>query len=143
VISALTQLKIIDALYQQKNPSRRHGIFQVDGADFNEDIFEQDIVTACSSIFIHNIDPFFPGFSDQIDFQRSPLPFILVFCDIFQEWDRYAEHRPVYSGHLFSIECVTASISAKVPSKIEKQMAEQLSKKLKGLTVVVNDSKVI
>ena len=78
------------------------------------------------------------GFSNKIDFQIAPMAFMLFLCDTFQEWDRYAENRPVYSGDRFDIVCSRNSVSLFVPSEIESSMFAAIHQRLAGLTITVN-----
>lgn len=137
VVSALAQLKVIDALYYYKN----HNIGSMESLsdlNFNPMNLKIDIVDACSALFIHNIDIKYDGFSNKISFDTAPLAFLLFLCDTFQEYDRYSEKRDVYSGNEFNIVCNPNSISLCVPESLKSEMCETLSKRLSGLMVTVN-----
>ena len=138
VISALFILKILNAMYYSSNPQRKYEKKIIDDLDFNQGIFDLEIVSACSAVFIHNIDPNYSGFKERINFKRAPLAFLLFLCDTFQEWDRYAEGRAVYSGDDFNIICTPNSILLTVPVKLEKKIIKALDKRLSGLSVRVN-----
>ncbi len=138
VIGALAELKVIDAIYQNRNPTRAEAEIVINGLDYNEQYFKMDIVSAASALFIHNIDLNYHGFSNKIDFQIAPMAFMLFLCDTFQEWDRYTENRPVYSGDRFDIVCSRDRVSLFVPSEIETKMFEAIHKRLAGLTIEVN-----
>jgi hypothetical protein len=143
VISALAEMKIIDALYKRRNPSRKTEDIIFENLNFNELNFTQDITSACSAIFLHNIDPTYKGFSEKVNFKVAPLAFLLILCDTFQEWDRQSENRRVFSGEDFDIRCSAKSISLFVPKVLEKKMAAVLSKRLSGLKVSINKELVV
>jgi len=143
VISALAQLKIIEAMYYKINPQRKNEDIIEYNLNFNQRNFDLDIVSSSAALFIHNIDLNYPGFSNKINFELSPLAFLLFLCDTFQEWDRYSEHRPVYSGEDFDILCSQSEISLVVPKDIRDKVCEALSRRLSGLLIRVNDEIVV
>ena len=85
MFSALTVLHLIDSMYQKHNPKRVKKIKLAEGSDWNQEYFKNDVVPACSAIFLHNlgIDAFY-----QIDKNKAPLPYLLKLCDELQNWDR-------------------------------------------------------
>ena len=139
VVGALAQLKVIDALYYEANPKKEYIDIIKDELNFNQRNFDLDIVSASSALFIHNIDLNYPGFSEKISFKLAPITFLLFLCDTFQEWDRFAKNRPVYSGDGFDINCDHNSISLFAPKEIEDKICAALSQRLVGLTVKVNE----
>jgi hypothetical protein len=143
VISALAQLKVIEALYYKANRNREHREIYYDGRDFNQTIFDRDIVTVSSALFLHNIDLDYPGFSEKIRFNIAPLAFLLFLCDTFQEWDRYSESQDVYCGNDFDMICNTQSISLFVPTKLADKVGKALSTRLTGFSVFVNKRMVV
>ncbi len=140
VISALSQLKVIEAMYFKINPKRKNGRIISEGFNFNQKNFNSSIVSASAALFIHNIDPGYLRFSNKINFTISPLAFLLFLCDTFQEWDRYSEKRPVYSGENFDLICNNNEISLIVPVEIEDKIITALSHRLSGLLVKVNNN---
>lgn len=138
VISAHAQIKVLDAMYQKVNPNRKSREIYKNGLNFNQKNFSQDIITASSALFIHNIDLKYYGFSNKINFELSPLAFLLFLCDSFQEWDRYSKNREVFSGNDFDIKCFNCSIELSVPDEIGNKIFPALCKRLSGLTVKVN-----
>jgi hypothetical protein len=138
VVSALAQLKVIEAKYYQANPKRKNKNIRQKLYNFNQKNFDLDIVSASSALFIHNIDLDYKGFSNKISFKVAPLAFLLFLCDTFQEWDRYTENRPVYSGEQFDINCTKKSISLTVPEELKEKVFSTLNKRLSGLTIKVN-----
>ncbi len=143
VISALAQLKVIEALYYKVNRYREYRKITENNLDFNQKYFDFDAVSASSALFIHNIDANYPGFSRKLSFNVAPLAFLLFLCDTFQEWDRYTESKAVYSGNDFDIMCNLDSISLIVPKQLEKKVSKSLSKRLTGLSVLVNNKRVV
>ena len=85
MFSALTVLHLIDSMYQKHNPKRDKGYKDVGGSDWDQNHFENDVVSACSAIFLHNLDK--DAFV-KIDKNKAPLPYLLKLCDEFQNWDR-------------------------------------------------------
>ena len=138
VVSAFAQLKVIDALYYKFNPDKKEIDIVRESLNFNQKNFDLDIVSASSALFIHNIDLNYSGFSNKISLDLAPLAFLLFLCDTFQEWDRYAEERPVYSGNDFDINCTPNSISLIVPEEIESDVYAALYQRLSGLLIEVN-----
>ena len=138
VISALSQLKVIEAMYYKINPKRKNENISQYNLNFNQRNFDLDIVSASAALFVHNIDLNFYGFSNKITFDLSPLAFLLFLCDTFQEWDRYAENRLVYSGEDFDIVCDNSEISLFVPGDLEDKIYAALFQRLSGLMVRVN-----
>ena len=138
VISALSQLKVIEALYYSKNPKRESRDIVIKKHNWNQANFNLDIITSSAALFIHNIDLGYSGFSNKISFNRAPLAFLLFLCYTLQEWDRYAENRPVYSGNEFGIECEKKRVSVQVPEDIEEKIISTLNQRLSGLVVHVN-----
>jgi hypothetical protein len=143
VISALAQLKVIEALYYKANQNREYREIYYDGLNFDQTIFDKDIVTVSSALFLHNIDLNYPGFIERISFNIAPLAFLLFLCDTFQEWDRYSESKDVYSGTDFDIICNTESIFLFVPQKLANKVSKALSTRLTGFSVFVNNKKVV
>ncbi len=139
VISAHAQLKLLDAMYHHVNPNREYRDIYKNELNFNQQYFSQDIITASSALFIHNIDLSYPGFSNKISFELAPLAFVLLLCDTFQEWDRYTKNKDVFSGLDFDINCVDLSIELRVPDVLEGKIFDILHKRLSGLAVKVND----
>lgn len=139
VISALSQLKVIEAMYYKENPRREYEDINQNNFNFNQRNFDLDIVSASSALFIHNISQKYSRFSNKIKFDLSPLAFLLFLCDTFQEWDRYLGEESVLSGEDFNIICNNSEISLFVPRDIKDKIITALSHRLSGLLVKVND----
>lgn len=143
VISALAQLKIIDAMYDNNNPNRDKKSVVVGDLDFNQQNFENDIVTASTAIFIHNIDIAYDGFKEKIDFKKAPIAFLLFLCDTFQEWDRYAQKRKIFPGNHFDISCDNNSIILTVPDELYEDIFTKIKTRLSGFPITLNENVVI
>jgi len=138
VISALSQLKVIEAMYCKMNPKRENVDIIKNNLNFNQVNFDLDIVSASAALFVHNIALDYYGFTNKINFELSPLAFLLFLCDTFQEWDRYSENRSVYSGRDFNLCCESDSISLFIPEELEDKIFGALFQRLAGLQVKVN-----
>jgi len=143
VVSALAQLKVIDALYYKVNPRRENNDIIINGLNYNQMNFDLDIVSASSALFLHNIEGSYPGFQEKISFQLAPLAFLLFLCDTLQEWDRYSENRAVFSGDNFDLLCTSNSISLNIPAELDEKVSRALSSRLKGLNIKVNGNVVV
>lgn len=92
MISALSVLSLIDSMYQKYNPKRefkvkRPSINGQENIDFNQEYFMEDVVPACSSIFLHNL-PVSCFEKTKIELEKAPLAYLLRISDCLQEWDR-------------------------------------------------------
>jgi hypothetical protein len=93
MISSLSVLRIIDILYQKNNPERIFEEKIVDGVDWNQRWFIEDIIPACSAIFCHNLPP--ECFKEsKINRHNAPLAFLLRVTDCLQEWERPSKENP-------------------------------------------------
>ena len=88
IISSLSILYVIDLMYQKYNPGRKYeDIHEPTGINWNQSCFENDVVPACSAIFIHNL-PRRCFINAPLDRQRAPLAFLLRLSDCLQDWGR-------------------------------------------------------
>ena len=143
VISALAQMKVMDSIYQKNNPERARKRIEIDGLDYNQKFFENDITDASSAIFIHNIDLKYPGMNKKINFKKAPIAFLLYLCDNIQDWDRYSRiKKKIYSGEGFNIECDNNTVNLFTPEILRDGLIEKLSTRLEGLTIRVNGETV-
>ena len=56
VMSSLSVLYVIDLMYQKYNPVREYrDIYDPPGIIWNQSYFENDVVSACAAIFVHNL----------------------------------------------------------------------------------------
>ncbi|BCG45664.1 hypothetical protein GEOBRER4_n0427 [Citrifermentans bremense] len=94
IMSSLSVLYVIDLMYQKYNPQREHrDIFAPVGINWNQAFFENDVVSACSAIFVHNLPA--RCFKDApIDKDRAPLAFLLKLSDCLQDWGRPSAENP-------------------------------------------------
>lgn len=128
IISSLAVLSVIDAMYQYYNPERKYeSIFaRRNNLDWNQKYFDEDIVPACSAIFIHNL-PLDAFSKAKINCVKAPLPFLLKLCDCLQDWERPSfERQTGRSAYLFDIQIQEGNILfyADIP-KEEKVKLEQ------------------
>ena len=89
MISALALLHILDLMYQKYNPKREciDKYRPHSNINWNQKYFEDDVVTSCSAIYIHNLDT--SCFADaKIDRTRAPTAFLLKLSDSLQDWER-------------------------------------------------------
>ena len=93
IISALIGLKVLYILYDTHR-----------GWDRTD--FDEDIVDACTAIFLHNLK------SEDLDgqkihFQRAPLAYLLKLADTLQDWERPKTGRPAgLSAKYYSYEII-------------------------------------
>ncbi len=82
IISSLLLLKTLDELYHKYNHERLNN-----QTDWNQRFFDEDIVSACSAIFTHNLKE--ESFKNsKINPNKMNLLFLLKLSDILQEWER-------------------------------------------------------
>ena len=93
IISSLSVLWLIDLMYQYKNPNREYEDIIENNINYNQRIFENEIVPACAAIFLHNL-PNELFLNNRIDAHQAPLPFLLKLSDILQEWERPSQTNP-------------------------------------------------
>ena len=143
VIGALAQLKVMDALCQEKDTRRIEG--NAEGSSIRSHVAsrELDMVSAAAALFVHNIDPHYPHFTNKIHFHAAPMAFLLFLCDTFQEWDRYADRRTVFPGDEFNIDYTDERIALSVPQQLAAGKCEILQKRLGGMPVIVNQQVVV
>jgi len=96
MISALALLWIIDLMYHKFNPARQYkDIYQTNSSiNWNQMYFEDHIVSACSAIFIHNLNNKYFS-AAKIDREIAPLAFLLKLSDSLQDWERPSLQNPI------------------------------------------------
>ncbi|MFZ3137928.1 MAG: hypothetical protein WA126_11125 [Thermodesulfovibrionales bacterium] len=118
MISALSVLQVIDSLYQKYNPKRELKEIKSNGLDWNQRYFNDDVVSACTAIYIHNL-PIKCFQKGKIDCTKAPLGFLLKLADCLQEWERPSQKNPKgYSSDKFDIYVTDDSklvLSADIP----------------------------
>ncbi|MEM3697096.1 MAG: hypothetical protein QXQ94_06305 [Candidatus Bathyarchaeia archaeon] len=89
IISSLAILYVIDLMYQKHNPKREYKDRFIPGTNisFNQKYFEEDVVSACTAIYIHNL-PKRSFCNSKIDRIKAPVAFLLKLSDCLQEWER-------------------------------------------------------
>ncbi|HJH29850.1 MAG TPA: hypothetical protein C5S51_09205 [Methanosarcinaceae archaeon] len=103
IISSLAVLNVIDLMYQEYNPERIYGDVRENGFNFNQENFDNDIISSCSAIYIHNLSA--ECFKNRIYRSKAPLAFLLRLSDCLQEWDRPSdENISGFSSNHFDIE---------------------------------------
>lgn len=84
IFSGLTLLQLIESLYKKNNPEQIKDYHEKHGSNWNWEIFEDDIVSACSAIYLHNLK----NFPRTVNKNNSPLAYLLKLCDELQDWER-------------------------------------------------------
>lgn len=87
IISSLTVLYMIDLIYDQCNPERKKEDIYQEGMNCNQKFFEDDIISASSAIYIHDLVGK-DGCDIKFDRSKSPLAFLLRLSDCLQDWER-------------------------------------------------------
>jgi len=94
IISSLSVLYVIDLMYHKYNPCREYrNIYEPDDINWNQSYFENDVVPACSAIFVHNL-PSRCFTTARLNRERAPLAFLLRLSDCLQDWDRPSADDP-------------------------------------------------
>ncbi len=133
IVGALGLLRLLDRLYHEHNPRRLKKERFHDLVDWNEKHFEDDIVSACSAIFIHNLDAtWFRG--AKIDPEVAPLPFLLKLSDSLQDWGRHSESDPDgIPAEEYDIDIINHKIMFRAPADRETRIISDLSESLEGI----------
>jgi hypothetical protein len=94
-ISALSVLYILDLFYAKFNPNRIYSdIYDNEKhVNWNQKYFENDIVPACTAIFLHNL-PQRCFINKKIDRNIAPLAYLLRLSDCLQDWERPSKNEP-------------------------------------------------
>lgn len=89
MLSGLTLLYVLDLMYQKYNPARTYTNTSISQSKTNwsQRYFEEDIVSACTAVFIHNLEAKHFG-SAKISRTKAPLAFLLRLSDSLQDWER-------------------------------------------------------
>ncbi len=133
IVGALGLLRLVDHLYHENNPRRVKGERFRDHVDWNEKHFEEDIVSICSAIFIHNLDArWFQG--AKIDPRVAPLACLLKLCDALQDWGRHSESdSDGIPAEEYGIDVVNNKVIYRAPVDREDRIKLELSETLKGV----------
>jgi hypothetical protein len=131
MISSFAVLNIVDLLYQKYNPNREykdHHAIPDDNICWNQIHFEQDVVPACSAIFIHNL-PSRCFTKTKINHSKAPLAFLLKLSDCLQEWERpSANDTNGLSATNFDIEIIEDKLifRANIPYDKKNKIREEI-----------------
>jgi hypothetical protein len=121
VISALSVLWVLDLLFARWNPEKKYESVtrDDDNIDWNQTWFDNQNVSACAAIFLHNLDPRLCE-KTPIDRHRAPVAFLLRLADTLQEWDRPSAKNPEgLPAELFDLEATSAGITYQANVEIE------------------------
>jgi len=126
VYTSLAVLYVIDLMYEKWNPDRRREDIVVNGLNFNQEYFENDIVSACSAIFVHNLPrTSFGGL--KIDLGKAPVAFLLKLCDALQEWERpSARNQAGIPSSKFHIEADNKVLRFYAPPDIVEKIRKEI-----------------
>lgn len=131
IISSLSILYLIDMMYQKYNPKREFKNVWTDRGkiNFNQRYFEEDVVSACTAIYIHNLpkEYFIHG---KIDRRKTPLAFLLKLSDCLQEWERPSkENQTGFLANKFGIEISKTKLifHADIPDDKKKKIIDDIS----------------
>ena len=140
VISSLSILKVVDALYKKYNPERAYKRIIKENLDWNMKFFDRDVVSAASAVFLHNIQgDKFENNSTKITFKKAPIAYFTVLCDILQEWERPKKDFRGYPATDFDIEFDKGCIiyMTDIPKEKRKKMVQELESKIEGFKVKI------
>ena len=121
ILSSLAVLNVIDLMYQEYNPNRIHEDIVRNGFNFNQEIFENHVVPACSAIYIHNLPP--ECFKNEISQNDAPVAFLLRLSDCLQDWGRPSgENIDGFSPNHFDIEFNDSDLilNVNIPDDVDK-----------------------
>ncbi len=138
IISSLTVLYIIDRIYDKYNPERKkEDIFQ-EGMNCNQKFFEDDIISACSAIYIHDLVGK-DGCDIQIDRSKAPIAFLLRLSDCLQDWERpSSENLNGFSPAEFDIEIKNGHLILHVPNIRKENIQNDINKSLICRDVIID-----
>jgi hypothetical protein len=140
MISGLSVLYVLDLLYQRYNPEREYRDVLVPGnISWNQEYFEEDIVSACSAIFIHNL-PARCFRNAKIDRYKAPIAFLLRLSDSLQDWDRPSLDTPEgLPATCFDIEVTNGGLIfyADVPPGRKDKIKEEIFSALDAADVQI------
>ena len=142
IISSLAVLNVIDAMYEKNNPGRLYEsiVAPKSNLDWNQEFFNEDIVSACSAIFIHNLQlRCFKG--TKINLQKAPLPFILVLSDSLQDWERPSLNNPHgFPANLYDIKVSKGNLHfyADIPPDNKNRIKESILNLLDVKNIIIH-----
>lgn len=140
VYSAIFLLSMLDDIYQELNPQREYKCIMAQGRDWDETYFVEDIVSACSAIFLHNLNKDILK-DESIDLCKAPLAYLLKLCDVLQDWDRpdglpNDEQQTVFSACQYDLKHSNGTLEFTLPSSRKEKVEEELAC-LKGMEIIL------
>lgn len=104
ILGAMSVLYCIDNMYQLNNPNREYRDIFIGPSNWNQKFFNEDIIPACSAIYLHNL-PKECFLKSKINCEIAPVAFLLKLSDTLQEWERPSgENVNGYSASLFNFD---------------------------------------
>jgi len=142
IISSLAILNIIDLLYKKFNPQRNRKLNRVNNIDWDQRHFENDIVPACSAIFVHNL-PSSSFDKTRISFKKAPLAFLLKISDSLQEWERPSfKNKKGYSPSQFDMKFGNNQlifVAGKAKDEVENEIFESLDTEGMKVEIIIKE----
>jgi hypothetical protein len=138
MLGAVAMLYVIDVLYEKNNPERQD--FFTDEPGWSQDNFTNDIIPACTAIFLHNLNPNLFGSDNKISLEAAPLAYLLKLSDSLQEWERPSQdNQQGYSGNLFQLEINGNKVILKagIPEDRKTRIKNELQACIKEQLVVI------
>lgn len=142
IISSLAVLNIIDAMYQKYNPQRKNAdIYQMNSLiNWNQIYFKEDVVSACSAIFVHNL-PERCFTKTKISRSVAPVAFLLKLADCLQDWERPSSlDKNGLSANQFNIETIRNQLI--FHAKIERDRKDRIRREM-SLCLEAEDVKIV
>lgn len=141
MISGLAVLHVIDMMYQRYNPSREHRNVHASGTpgSWNQGFFEEDVVSACSAVFIHNLGKQCFA-ARKIVRSQAPVAFLLKLSDCLQEWERPSlRNRKGYPATAFDIQIDDGRliVDADIAETRKDEIREEICSSLDAPDVVI------
>ena len=142
MISSLAVLYVIDIMYEKYNPKREYRDKYVPGTNINcnQIYFEDDVVPACSAIYIHNL-PKSCFLSSKIDRLKAPVAFLLKLSDCLQQWERPSKTNQIgFSSNNFDIEIRDGQILfyTNISNEKKKEIKDEISSCLFAPDIIIS-----
>jgi len=130
IISSLSILYVIDLMYQKYNPKRKSSdIYAVNrNINWNQKYFDQDITSACSAIYLHNL-PNRCFANMKIDPLKAPVAFLLKLSDGLQQWERPSQNNLIgFSAVDFDIKIESEQLvlQANIPNYEKENIRKEV-----------------
>jgi len=134
IIRSPSVLYLIDIMYQKYNRKREFKEIYAPGTriNFNQRYFEEDVVSACTAIYIHNLPKEY-FIHTKIDRTKALLAFLLKLSDCLQEWERPSKTNPTgFSASSFDIKVDGKKLvfQTEIPDEEKQHMEDQISSTL-------------